>query len=134
MLTGITGLIKLVEVGYQESNNQEKLAFLNLITGNMKSLETLKEAAKKSSNVGAQFNISLYQGDIQGRIKSLIDMGQLALAYQSAVNHGLDEIASAIKKSLPQDVKYSKKSVALIPPKPLIKDYDQACESTPSLP
>lgn len=96
----------------------------------MKSLETLKETAKKTNNVGAQFNISLYQGDIKGRIKSLIDMGQLALAYQSAVNHGFDDIASALKKSLPQEIKYSKKCVALVPPKPLIKDYDQACESS----
>lgn len=56
-----------------------------------------------------------------------------ALAYQSAVNHGLDDMAAAIKKSMPQDlnIKYHKKAVALIPPKPLIQNYEAAFESRP---
>ena len=122
-------LTQIVEIGYQESKNLPKLSFLHLVTGNAAGLKQVKETAKKEGDVVTEFNVSIYQGDIQSRIKTLVDMGQVALAYQSAVNHGLDDMAAAIKKTMTHEVKYSKKSVALIPPKPLMQNYEEALES-----
>lgn len=129
MQLGSPWLNQLVEIGYQESNNVSKLSFLHLLNGNLSGLEEVKNQAKKTGDLTAQFNISLYQGDIRSRIKLLIDMGQIALAYQSAVNHGLDDLASAIKKVLPEEVKYKKPSVAFVPPKPLVQNYELSSES-----
>jgi hypothetical protein len=42
-------------------------------------------------------------------------------------------MAAAIKKSMPEDVKYSKKSVALVPPKPLFQNFEEASESSLNL-
>lgn len=65
-----------MEIGYQESKNISKLSFLHLVTGNLKGLEEVKKTAEKEGDTMTQFNISLYQGDIKSRIKSLVDMGQ----------------------------------------------------------
>ncbi len=119
-----------MEIGYQESKNLSKLSFLHLVTGNTEGLKEAKEQAKKEGDLAAQFNISVYQGDIRARIKSLVDMGQIALAYQSAVNHGLQDLAQAIKKVLPETPTYTKPAVALVPPRPIIQNYELASESS----
>jgi coatomer subunit alpha len=65
---------------YQEdAPNLAKLSFLNLITGNLGGLDEAKNQAKQQKNTLAEFNISLYQGDIRSRIKTLVDMGQSRL-------------------------------------------------------
>lgn len=70
---------QIVEIGYQESKNLPKLSFLHLVTGNTNGLEQMKEVAKKEGDVVTQFNLSIYQGDIKSRIKTLVDMGQRML-------------------------------------------------------
>lgn len=60
----------------EDAPNLAKLSFLNLITGNLGGLEQTKLRAKQEKNTLAEFNISLYQGDIRSRIKALVDMGQ----------------------------------------------------------
>ena len=67
---------KIVEIGYQESKNISKLSFLHLVTGNDKGLNQVKETARKEGDIVTQFNVSIYQGDIRSRIKTLVDMGQ----------------------------------------------------------
>lgn len=53
----------------------------------------------------------------------------VALAYQSAVNHGLEDIAASLRKTLPGEIpKYTKPAVALCPAKPLWQDYEKASE------
>lgn len=131
------GCIPLVELGYQESENFQKLSFLHLLNGNLDGLEEVETHAAEHDDKLSQFNISLYKGDIKKRIKLLSETGQLALAFQMAKVHGLEDYAEAIRKGIPtvaSKIKWSKKSTALLPPKPLISDYEEASEMISSWP
>lgn len=122
------GCNPLIEIGYQESQNWQKLAFFNLVSGNLGGLSELEEYIEDKMT---HFNIALYTGDIKKRIKIFSENGQLALAYQMAKVHGLEDYAEAIRKGIPEvakNIKWSKKSTALLPPKPIIKDYKETCE------
>ena len=125
------GCNPLVEIGYQESENWQKLAFLHLVTGNRAGLKELSDHAAQNNDKMTQFNISVYNGDIQQRIKILSETGQLPLAYQMAKVHGRTDLAEAVRKAIPETakkIKWSKKSTALLPPRPLVQDYETACE------
>ena len=125
------GCNPLVEIGYQESENFQKLSFLHLLTGNLPGLDEIEDYAKTHDDKISEFNIALYKGDIKKRIKILSETGQIALAYKMAKVHGVEEYADAILKGVPtieKKIKWSKKSSALLPPKPLVPDYEEASE------
>lgn len=122
------GCNPLIEIGYQESQNWQKLAFFNLVSGNLDGLTELEDYVEDKMT---HFNIALYKGDIKKRVKIFSENGQLALAYKMAKVHGLEDYAEAIRKGIPEvakNIKWSKKSSALLPPRPIIQDYKETCE------
>lgn len=125
------GWTPIIEIGYQGSESWHKLAFLHVLTGNEQALDEVAEQAQKNDDCVTDFNIALYKGDIKRRIKILSETGQLALAYKMAELHGLEEYAEAIRKGIPEivpKIKWSKKATALLPPKPLVPNYEDASE------
>ena len=137
------GCNPLIEIGYQESQSFQKLAFLHLITGNTEALQelgsyfetefTTKEAKKGVPNLESlKFQTALYQSNMENLIKQTSkNVNLLPLSYLSAKRHGMDNLAEPLRKSLDIDtskIKWSKKSSALIPLKPLVKTWEESSE------
>ena len=81
-----------------------------------------------------KFNTGLMTGNVVGRIETLVESGQLPLAYMSAKAHGLHQLTEQLEQKIQDDPKYdelaifdesekfTKKSQALIPLRPLNLD------------
>ena len=82
---------QIVEMCYQRTKNFDKLSFLYLITGNLDKLRKMMKIAEVRKDVNGQFQISLYLGDVNERVKILENCGQKSLAYLTATTHGLIE-------------------------------------------
>ena len=94
---------QVVEMCYQRTKNFDKLSFLYLITGNLEKLKKMMKIAEIRKDTSGHFQNALYLGDVKERMKILQNCGQDSLAYLTAKTHGLEEEASAIKESLPED-------------------------------
>ena len=81
---------QIVEMCYQRTKNFDKLSFLYLITGNLDKLRKMMKIAEVRKDVNGQFQISLYLGDVNERVKILENCGQKSLAYLTAATHGLE--------------------------------------------
>lgn len=82
---------QIVEMCYQRTKNFDKLSFLYLITGNLDKLRKMMKIAEVRKDVNGQFQISLYLGDVNERVKILENCGQKSLAYLTASTHGLEQ-------------------------------------------
>lgn len=137
------GCNPLIEIGYQESQSYQKLAFLHCVTGNTEALEelgnyfetefTTKEAKKTIPNLESlKFQVANYQSNMETLVKQTSrNVNLLPLSYLSAKNHGLTELEEPLKKSLDFDaskIKWSKKATALVPLKPLVKNWEESSE------
>lgn len=89
----VQGNHQIVEMCYQRTKNFDKLSFLYLITGNLDKLRKMMKIAEVRKDVNSQFQIALYLGDAQERVKILETCGQKSLAYLTAATHGLEEDA-----------------------------------------
>ena len=94
---------QVVEMCYQRTKNFDKLSFLYLITGNLEKLKKMMKIAEIRKDTSGHFQNALYLGDVRERVKILQNCGQDSLAYLTAKTHGLEEEASAIIESLPED-------------------------------
>ncbi len=63
-------------------------------------LKKLGGIAKQKDDKAMRFNVALLSGDIESRIESLKESGQIGLAYLTAQSHGLDEVAAGLKEQL----------------------------------
>lgn len=82
---------QVVEMAYQRTKNFDKLCFLYLITGNLEKLRKMMKIAEIRKDTSGQFQIALYLGDVEERVKILRSCGQKSLAYLTAASHGLEE-------------------------------------------
>ena len=94
---------QVVEMCYQRTKNFDKLSFLYLITGNLEKLKKMMKIAEIRKDTSGHFQNALYLGDVKERMKILQNCGQDSLAYLTAKTHGLEEEASVIKESLPEN-------------------------------
>ena len=120
----LQGNHQVVELAYQRTKNFDKLAFLYLITGNLEKLRKLMKIAEIRKDTSGQFQISLFLGDIEERVKILKNCGQTSLAYLCAATHGLEEEAEELRSSLPSDKQLptpDPNAVLLVPPPPIVQ-------------
>jgi len=97
------GNLKVVQRAYRQTLDFERLSHLYSVTGNIKNLSKMMEiATQKRSDVNAQFQNALLLGDVPSRIRLLLNVGQIQLAYMTAVTHGLDDMADQIRSKLEQ--------------------------------
>ncbi|XP_050376939.1 coatomer subunit alpha-1-like [Argentina anserina] len=90
----------IVEFAYQRTKNFERLSFLYLINGNTQKLSKMLKIAEVKNDVMGQFHNALYLGNVEERIKILENVGHLPLAYITAKNHGLHDIAERLAAEL----------------------------------
>ncbi|KAG8389909.1 hypothetical protein BUALT_Bualt01G0028000 [Buddleja alternifolia] len=113
----------IVEYAYQKTKNFERLSFHYLITGNLDKLSKMMKIAEVKNDVMGQFHDALYLGDIRERVKILENTGHLPLAYITAANHGLHDIAERLAAELGDNMPSlpkGKKASLLIPPSPVL--------------
>ena len=58
-----------------------------------------------------QYNTSLMTGNVVGRIETLVQSGQLPLAYMSAKSHGLNELAERLEQQIQDDPQYDELAI-----------------------
>lgn len=85
------GNLDVFELCLQRTKDLERLAFLYVITGNFEKLSKVGKIAESRGNLAARFQISMFLGDLEGRVSVLRDCGQTALAKVTAKSHGLSE-------------------------------------------
>lgn len=114
-------------MAYRNTKEYEKLSLLYLVVGRSARLKAMINVANKRGDNQSRFQNSLYVGDVEERIRVLSEIGQLNLAYLTAVTHGKTEMAETLKNSLENPDEVLKelenlKQSALVPPTPLVKD------------
>lgn len=117
----------MVELAYQKTKNFDKLSFLYLITGNLEKLKKMMKIAEVRKDTSGQYQIALFLGDAEERVRILEKCGQTSLAYLTAATHGLTEDAERIReenagKKLPEVPAES----YLLNPAPPIIDCDDS--------
>ena len=117
----------MVELAYQKTKNFDKLSFLYLITGNLEKLKKMMKIAEVRKDTSGQYQIALFLGDVEERVRILEKCGQTSLAYLTAATHGLTEDAERIHeenndKQLPEVPTES----YLLNPAPPIIDCDDS--------
>ncbi|ORY79491.1 coatomer alpha subunit [Protomyces lactucae-debilis] len=85
-----------VEMCYQRLKAFEKLSFLYLTIGDRVKLQKMNKIAVSRGDYMAQFQTSLYLGDVKARVTMLRETGMIPLAYMTAKSHGLTDLASEI--------------------------------------
>jgi len=117
---------QIVEMAYQKTKDFERLSFLYLITGNTEKLTKMLRIAEMRGDVMGRFHNALYLGDISERIKVLREQHQPALAYVTALTHGLTEVAAELEASVPEEMKATCQPIndasLLFPPTPIFRD------------
>ena len=78
----------------------DKLSFLYVVTGNTTNLQKMLKIAGIRQDPMSRFYNALYLGDAAARVQVLQDVGQLTLAYITAVSHGLTDEADQLRAQL----------------------------------
>ncbi len=119
------GNAKTMELAFRRTNNFEKLSFLMTILGDTPKLDKMQRIAEMMNDPVARFHTSLYRGDVACRVKVLLDVGQLPLAYATAATHGLVDEAAAIAEKLNESgiplPTIDPAAVLLSPPEPVYR-------------
>eukprot|EP00299_Pterocystis_sp_00344_P013071 c6363_g1_i1.p1 GENE.c6363_g1_i1~~c6363_g1_i1.p1 ORF type:complete len:900 (+),score=198.07 c6363_g1_i1:846-3545(+) len=117
------GKLSVVEEAYQRTEAFEKLSFLYLVTGQLGKLKNMLSIAKARGDSMSVFHNALFLGDVSERVNVLKESGQVALAYVTAVTHGLVDLAQQLEPLLPKDhhlvTPNSTHQTLLYPPIPL---------------
>ncbi|GAM20654.1 hypothetical protein SAMD00019534_038290 [Acytostelium subglobosum LB1] len=114
---------QIVEMAYSRTGEFDRLSFLYLLVGN---LTTLKKMVNyENTDIMSKFQYALYLGDVDERIKLLLEAGLHHLAYLAAATNGLTEKAEAIAKQILANPKNNqlpnipKNTTLLQPPQPV---------------
>jgi len=88
---------QVVEMSYQPTKDFDRLSFLYLISGDTDKLRKMLKISNMRQDIMGRYHNALLLGDAAERGAVLEESGNLALAYISAVSHGLPEAAERIK-------------------------------------
>eukprot|EP00118_Oscarella_pearsei_P025090 m.307483 g.307483 ORF g.307483 m.307483 type:complete len:1228 (+) comp42345_c0_seq1:35-3718(+) len=118
---------QVVEMAYQRTKNFSRLSFLYLITGNTERLKKMVKIAEIRKDTCSHFHNALFVGDVKERIRILRASGQTALAYLTAVTHGLEAEVEEIREAMSdEELKIAvHPRAALLRPSPPILLCDQ---------
>lgn len=113
----------VVELSHQRLKAFEKLSFLYLTTGDRGKLQKMSKIASSRGDYMAQFQNSLYLGEVETRIDMFKQTGMYPLAYMTAKSNGRDDLAEEIlaEAGLTEaDIKLPTHTSAILnPPQPL---------------
>lgn len=94
------GAWQIVEQCYVQTKAFDKLSFFYILTGNQEKLRKMLRVAEVRGDASSFFSNAVYLGDVAARVKILRDVGQLSLAYITAVTYGLDDAAAELRAQL----------------------------------
>lgn len=94
------GAWQIVEQCYVQTKAFDKLSFFYILTGNQEKLRKMLRVAEVRGDASSFFSNAVYLGDVAARVKILRDVGQLSLAYITAVTYGLDDAAAELREQL----------------------------------
>ncbi|ORX92400.1 Coatomer, alpha subunit [Basidiobolus meristosporus CBS 931.73] len=86
----------VAELAYRRIKRLDRLSFLYLVTGDLEKINSILAVAEQENGAEMQYNNALLVGNVEARIKILVETNQLPLAYLTAKSHGLDTKASQI--------------------------------------
>ena len=94
------GAWQIVEQCYVQTKAFSKLSFFYLLTGNQDKLRKMLRVAEVRGDASSFFSNAVYLGDVPARVQILRDVGQLSLAYITAVAYGLTDLAAELRSQL----------------------------------
>jgi len=109
----------------------DKLNFFYATTGSFQRLQKMHAVASSVDDPMLRFNTSVYTGNVEERVRTLVEAGQLPLAYMSARAHNLTDMIEHLEQELTESAdydqlqvfdeteKYLAKSKALLPLRPI---------------
>ena len=125
------GNYDITEKCYQGTRAFDKLNFFYAITGSIGKLNQMGNVAANVEDPMLRFNTSVLTANVEERVKTLVDAGQLPLAYMAARAHNLTDMVEYIESEMTESEeydetsimdetqKYLSKSKALVPMRPI---------------
>lgn len=126
------GNYEIPEKCFQINREFDKLNFFYAATGSNDKLTKMGQLAQQLDDPMLKYNSSLLTADVVERCKTLVETGQLALAYLSARTHNLTDMVEFIEQEMQdsqtidamqvmdETEKLLKKGKALAPLRPII--------------
>ncbi|GMM28573.1 coatomer subunit alpha [Martiniozyma asiatica (nom. inval.)] len=94
------GNIEIAELVYQQLNQLDKLSFLYLCTGDISKLTKMEQIAQSRNDLGSLYTNAIYLNDIEKKIETLMGAGLYPLAFATAKQNGLTELADTCLEQL----------------------------------
>jgi coatomer subunit alpha len=94
------GNYEIPERCYQINKEFDKLNFFYATTGRTDKLNKMGMLASSIDDPMLKFNTSLLTANVEERIKTLVESGQLALAYLAARSHGIVDMVEFIEQEM----------------------------------
>lgn len=93
---------QVVEMAYQKQRHFDKLSFLYLATGDQGKLSRMSKIAEHRGDFEAQFQNSLYQGNVDARIQMLKDLDLCKFCFAAFIMAPADDRSIGVRHSQSQ--------------------------------
>lgn len=126
------GNYSITEKCHQLTRGFDKLNFFYSVTGSVDKLRKMQAvAASAAGDPGLRYNSAVLNADVEERVRTLMETGQLPLAYMTARAHNLSDMVEYIESEImdseehdfatiaDETEKYLARSKALVPLRPL---------------
>ena len=126
------GNYNITEKCFQEIRAFDKLNFFYTVSGSVSKLRKMQGiAASGAGDHTLRYNTACLNADVEERVRTLMETGQLALAYMTARAHNLSDMVEYIESEImdsekhdfsliaDETEKYLSKAKALVPCRPL---------------
>lgn len=97
---------EIPEKCYQMMRQFDKLNFHYAATGSVQRLKQMQMVAGNVNDPMLKFNTSLYTANVEERVRTLVEAGQLPLAYLSARAHGLTDMIEFLEQEMADSDQY----------------------------
>jgi coatomer protein complex subunit alpha (xenin) len=125
------GNYEIPEKCFQANKELDKLNFFYAVTGSHDKLQKLGGLAQRLDDPMLKYNSSILTANVEDRVKTLMETGQLSLAYLAARSHNLTDMVEYIEQEMQESTavdavqvmdetaQLMKKSKALVPLRPI---------------
>lgn len=100
------GNYEIPEKCFQLNREFDKLNFFYAVTGSVGKLFKMQNVAESTKDPMLRFNTSILTGNVEDRVRTLVEAGQLPLAYLAAKAHGLDEMVEFLGQEMQDSTEY----------------------------
>lgn len=94
------GNYEIPEKCFQINKELDKLNFFYTVTGSYEKLQRMGGLAQRIDDPMLKYNSSILTANVEERVKTLMETGQLALAYLAARSHNLTDMVEYIEQEM----------------------------------